>query len=172
MPASMFPFRYNNGVQIIQSPGYLVLNMEMVHEARTIPIGGPATNPAIKQWLGVSRGHWEGNTLVIETTNYKAGASATNIGVVGSPQGNRFPTTERMKTTERLTRVNNETMIYEITTEDPVVLTRPWTARFPLRLDNGYQWWEYACHEGNRAIPDYISTSRAERAQTAKETAK
>ncbi len=164
MPASMFPFRYNNGVQIIQSPGYVVLNMEMIHEARIVPIGGPATSSKITQWLGVSRGRWEGATLVIETTNYKGGASATNIGVAGSPPGNRFPTSERMKTTERLTRVNDQMMIYEITTEDPVVLTRPWTARFPLKLDNGYKWWEYACHEGNRAIPDYISTSRAERA--------
>ena len=76
-----------------------------------------------------------------------------------------------MKTTERLTRLNDWMMAYEITTEDPVVLTRPWTARFPLKLDNGYRWWEYACHEGNRAIPDYISTSRAERAQAAKDYA-
>jgi hypothetical protein len=173
MPASMFPFRYNNGVQIIQVPGYVILNMEMIHEARIVPIGNrPALSPKITQWLGESRGRWEGNTLVIETTNFKAGASATNIGVVGSPPGNRFPTSERMKTTERLTRLNDSMMAYEITTEDPVVLTRPWTARFPVKLDNGYVWWEYACHEGNRAIPDYISTSRAERAQAAKEAAK
>jgi hypothetical protein len=177
MPASMFPFRYNNGVQIIQSPGYVVLNMEMIHEARIIPIMAPAAtppigapppaSPAIKQWLGVSRGRWEGPggaTLVIETTNFKPGASATNIGVAGSPPGNRFPTSERMKTTERMTRLNDEMMLYEITTEDPVVLTRPWTARFPLKMDNSYKWWEYACIEGNRTIPDYISTSRAERA--------
>jgi len=174
MPSSMFPFRYNNGVQIIQTPGYVVLNMEMIHEARIIPVGRntPAVSPKIKQWLGESRGRWDGNTLVIETTNYKAGASMTNIGVAGSPQGNRFPTSEKMKTTERLTRLNNEMMVYEITTEDPVVLTRPWTGRFPLKLDNGYLWWEYACHEGNRTIPDYISASRAERAQAAKEIAK
>ena len=169
LPASMFPFRYNNGVQIIQSPGYVVLNMEMIHEARIIPIGAPPPgSPAIKQWLGISRGRWEGpdgTTLVIETTNFKPGASATNIGVAGSPQGNRFPTSERMKITERLTRLNDEMMLYEITTEDPVVLTRPWTARFPLRMDNSYKWWEYACIEGNRTIPDYISTSRAERGQ-------
>lgn len=168
MPASMFPFRYNNGVQIIQSPGYVVLNMEMIHEARIIPINAPpAPSSAVKQWLGVSRGHWEGpggTTLVIETTNFKAGASMTNIGVMGSPEGNRFPTSERMKITERMTRLNDQMMLYEITTEDPIVLTRPWTARFPLKMDNGYKWWEYACIEGNRTIPDYISASRAERA--------
>jgi hypothetical protein len=173
MPSSMFPFRYNNGVQIIQTPGYVVLNMEMIHEARIIPINGPAApSPRLKQWLGVSRGRWEDTTLVIETTNYKPGASATNIGVMGSPQGNRFPTSEKMKTIERITRMNDTMLLYEITTDDPVVVTRPWTARFPLKLDNGYKWWEYACIEGNRAIPDYISASRAERAQAAKETPK
>jgi hypothetical protein len=170
MPASMFPFRYNNGVQIIQAPGYVILNMEMIHDARIIPIGaGPAPSSKVKQWMGVSRGHWEGTTLVIETTNFKAGASMTNIGVVGSPQGNRFPTSEKMKITERLTRMNDSTVLYEITTEDPIVIRRPWTARFPLKLDNGYKWWEYACIEGNRTIPDYISASRAERAAAAKE---
>jgi hypothetical protein len=165
MPASMFPFRYNNGLQILQSPGYVVLNMEMIHEARIIPIDAPPpASPAITQWLGVSRGRWDGATLVIVTTNFKAGASATNIGVRGAPEGNRFPTSEHMRITERLTRLNDHMMLYEITTEDPVVLTRPWTARFPLKLDNSYQWWEYACIEGNRTIPDYISASRAERA--------
>ena len=166
MPASMFPFRYNNGVEISQAPGLVILNMEMIHEARIIPVDGrPPLSPNIKQWMGESRGHWEGNTLVIVTTNYKAGASATNIGVAGSPPGNRFPTSEQMKTTERLTRINDDTILYEITTEDPVVLTRPWTARFPLKNDPGYKWWEYGCHEGNRTIGDYINASRSERAQ-------
>jgi len=174
MPASMFPFRYNNGVQILQTPGYVIFNMEMIHDARIIPVGAatPPLSPKITEWMGESRGHWDGNTLVIETSNFKAGASMTNIGVMGSPEGNRFPTSEKMKITERLTRLSDSMMLYEITTEDPVVLTRPWTARFPLKLDNSYVWWEYACIEGNRAIPDYISTSRAERAQAAKDTAK
>jgi hypothetical protein len=94
---------------------------------------------------------------VIETTNIKPGASATTIGVAGSPEGNRFPTSVRMRITERLTRLNDRMMLYEIKTEDPVVLTRPWTARFPLKMDNSYKWWEYACIEGNRTIPDYIT---------------
>jgi len=174
MPASMFPFRYNNGVQILQVPGYVILNLEMIHDARIIPVGPVGSRPPlsskIKQWMGESRGHWEGTTLVIVTTNFKPGASMTNIGVVGAPEGNRMPTSEKMKITERLTRLNDQMMVYEITTEDPVVLTRPWTARFPLKLDNSYVWWEYACHEGNRTIPDYISSSRAERAQQAKES--
>src|SRR6266545_2014908 len=123
MPSSMFPFRYNNGVQIMQVPGYVILNMEMIHEARIVPVDGrPAISRTIKEWMGESRGHWEGNTLVIVTTNFKAGASMTNIGVMGSPQGNRMPTSEQMKITERLTRLNNDFILYEITTEDPVVL--------------------------------------------------
>jgi len=168
MPSSMFPFRYNNGLQIMQVPGYVILNMEMIHEARIVPVDGrPRLSPALKQWLGVSRGRWEGNTLVIETTNFIAGASATNIGVAGSPRGNRFPTSEQMKITEHITRLNDEMLLYEITTEDPVVLTRPWTARFPLKLNPNYEWWEYGCHEGNRTIPDYIRASRADRAAQA-----
>jgi hypothetical protein len=169
LPASMGPYRYNNGMEIIQAPGYVVLNLEMIHEARMIPVDGRAkVSPAIKQWLGESRGRWEGNTLVIETTNFKAGASMTNIGVAGSPQGNRIPTSEQMTITERITRLNNDDILYEITTEDPTILTKPWTARFPLKNDPSYEWWEYACHEGNTAIPNFITSSRAERAEAAK----
>src|SRR4029077_11593061 len=113
MPASMFPFRYNNGVQILQTPGYVILNMEMIHEARIIPINAPKPpSPKVKEWLRISRGRWGGKTLVIETTNFKPGASATNIGVVGAPQGNRFPTSEKMKITERITRMNDTMLLY------------------------------------------------------------
>ena len=137
MPSSMMPYRYNNGVHIMQVPGYVILDLEMVHETRIVPVDGrPALAPVFKQWMGESRGHWEGNTLVIVTTNFKAGASATNIGVMGSPEGNRFPTSEQLKTTERITRLNDDFLLYEIKTEDPLIVTRPWTARYPLKLDN------------------------------------
>src|ERR1700733_4189587 len=171
LPASMFPFRYNNGLQIVQTPGYVVLRMEMIHEARIVKLNGPPVSPNIKEWLGVSNGHWEGNTLVVETTNFKPGASATNTGVGGSPAGNRFPISDQMKMTERFTRLNNDFLIYTVTVEDPVVLTRSWTARFPLKLDNGFQILEYACTEDNNMIPHWISTSRAERAQEAAKAA-
>ena len=169
LPASMFPYRYNNGMQIIQAPGYVILNLEMIHEARIIPVDGrPGISPGIKQWLGESRGRWEGpNTLVIETTNFKAGASMTNYGTPGAPPGNRIPTSESMKITERITRTAPGMIEYEIKTEDPVVLTRSWTARFPLREEPTYEWWEYACHEGNSAVPNFITSSRAERAAKA-----
>jgi hypothetical protein len=169
LPASMFPFRYNNGMQIIQAPGYVILNLEMIHEARVIPVDGRAgISPNIRQWLGESRGRWEGaNTLVIETTNFKAGASMTNYGTPGAPAGNRIPTSENMKITERITRTGPGMIEYEIKTEDPVILTRSWTARFPLRDEPTYEWWEYACHEGNSAVPNFITSSRAERAAKA-----
>ena len=167
LPASMFPFRYNNGLQIVQAPGYVVLRMEMIHEARVVQLNAPPVSANIKEWLGVSRGHWEGNTLVVETTNFRPGASATNTGVIGSPPGNRFPTSDQMHLTERFTRLNNDFLVYEMKVEDPVVLTRSWTARFPLKLDNGFQVLEYACTEDNNMIPHWISTSRAERAKEA-----
>jgi hypothetical protein len=166
MPVSMFPFRYNNGVQIIQAPGQVVILLEMIHDARIVPLNDKTPVPAaVKQWMGISRGHWEGNTLVVETTNFRAGASQTNTAVIASPPGNRFPTSEQMKITEKFTRINDQYLIYEITTEDPVVLTRPWTARFPLKLDPDYKLLEYTCHEDNRVIRDWITVSRAERAK-------
>jgi hypothetical protein len=165
LPVSMFPFRYNNGVQIIQSPGQVTILMEMIHDARIVPLNDNTPVPSsVKQWMGVSRGHWEGNTLVVETTNFRPGASETNTAVIASPPGNRFPTSDQMKITERFTRINNDYLIYEIKTEDPVVLTRSWTARFPLKLDPGYKLLEYSCQEDNQVVPDWISVSRAERA--------
>jgi hypothetical protein len=173
MPSSMFPYRYNNGLQIIQVPGYVVLNLEMIHEARIVPLDGrPPISPVIKEYMGESRGHWDGNTLVVVTTNYKEGPSGTNIGVMGSPPGNRWPVSDKMKTTERFTRLNDDMMLYEIKTEDPVVMTQPYTVRFPIRNDPKYDWWEYACHEGNSIVPHYVETSRFERAQKAKDAAK
>lgn len=170
LPASMGPYRYNNGMRILQAPGMVVLDLEMIHEARIIYTDGRANVPSsVQQYMGESRGRWEnGNTLVITTTGIKPGASMTNIGVAGSPAGNRIPTSDQLKVTERIRATGPGMIEYEITTDDPVILTRPWTARFPLKDDPTYEWW-YACHEGNTAIPNYINSSRAERAAAAKE---
>jgi hypothetical protein len=166
MPSSMMPYRYNNGIEIFQAPGMVVLSLEMIHEDRIVYTDGrPLLKPVHKQYMGEPRGRWEGNTLVITTTNYKEGPSGTNIGVFGSPAGNRFPVSDQMKTTERLTRLNETTFLYEMKVEDPVVMAQPYTVRYPLRLNNDYEWWEYNCHEGNRTIRDYINSSRAERAK-------
>jgi hypothetical protein len=168
MPSSMMPYRYNGGFRIVQGPGYVVFQLEMIHEARVIPTGGREPLAAeIKQYLGASRGRWEGTTLVVETTGYEPGPPLINLAVVGSPPGNRFPYSEAMQTTERIVRLNDDWWLYEITTEDPVVLTRPFTVRYPMRHDADYFMAEYACHEDNTIVPNYVRTNRHERANPA-----
>ncbi|MBV9507840.1 MAG: hypothetical protein JO323_22855 [Acidobacteriia bacterium] len=135
----------------------------MAHEVRIIPTNGhPPLDKSIKEWLGESRGHWEGNTLVVETTNFNGKTDMTNAGVPGSPPLN--PTTTNMRITERFTRTDNETIEFQMRVEDPDIVVTPWAVEFPLKLDNKYQMFEYACHEGNTAIRGYIETSRFERA--------
>ena len=168
MPTSMMAYRYNNGIKIFQAPGMVVLSLEMIHEDRVIYTDGrPPLKPIHSHYMGEPRGRWEGNTLIVETSNYKPGPSGTNLGVYGTPQGIpggiRWPVSERMKTTERFTRLNDNTILYEMKVEDPLIMVQPYTVRYPIRLDNTYEWWEYACHEGNRTIRDYINASRAER---------
>ena len=165
MPSSMMPYRYNGGFRILQSPGYVIFQLEMIHETRVVPLGNvESLDTAIQQYLGESRGHWEGTTLVIETTNYKVGPALINLGVLGSPPGNRFPVSSEMKTTERLMRLNDDWWLYEITTEDPIVLTGPFTVRYPMRNDADYFMPEYACHESNMIVTNYVEANRAERA--------
>ena len=172
LPPSMFPFNYNNGIQIIQAPGYVVIRLEMIHEARIVPVDGRAQlDPAVKQWMGESRGHWEGNTLVVETTNFNGFGGMTNVGIPGSPRGDT-PTTTSMKITERFERTADDTIQYSMTVEDPDVLTRPWTAAYPMKLDPEYQFFEYACNEDNTAVRNFIVTSRYERAHAGKKEAK
>ena len=173
MPSSMMPYRYNGGFKIHQAPGVVVFDLEMIHDDRVIFTDGrPPLSSAHKQYMGESRGHWEGNTLVVETTNYKEGPPLINLAVVGSPAGNRFPVSDKLKTTERITRLNNDMFLYEIKTEDPTILTGSFTVRYPMRNDPNYEWWEYACHEGNSIVPNYTTTSRHERANPEKEEAK
>ena len=161
LPASMFPFMYNSGVEIMQAPGYVVIRLELIHETRIIPLDGrPALDPAIREWLGESRGRFDGDTLVIETTNFNGESPMTIVGPGGKP----IPTSESLRLVERLTRVAADRIDYELEVEDPVVLTQPWKAAFPLELDAKYRFFEYACHEDNSAIRNFIETSRYERA--------
>src|SRR5438128_4915795 len=136
LPVSMLPRNYNNGIRIMQSPGYVVIVLEMAHEARIIPTNGrPALDPSIKQWLGESRGRWEGNTLVVETTNFNGKPAMTNAGVPGAPPLN--PSSENMRFSERFTRTSDDTIEYKMTVVDPDVLsTGSWSAEFPWKLDN------------------------------------
>jgi hypothetical protein len=161
LPASMFPFMYNSGIEIRQSPGYVVMRLELIHETRIIPVEGrPPLSPSIRLWLGESRGRWEGDTLVIETTNFNGESPMTIVGPGGKP----IPTSTELKLVERLTRVAADRIDYELTVEDPVVLTEPWKAAFPLELDPKYRFFEYACHEDNSAVRNFIEASRYERA--------
>src|SRR6266516_4841086 len=146
------PTIYNNDFQIFQSPGYVVIAPEMIHSARIIPLDGhPHVGKNLKQWLGDSRGHWDGNTLVIETTNFR-----TDDGV--TLQGSN-PATFRI--TERFTRVSPDTVNYEFTIEDPATWTRPWTARIPWsKIDPNEQMYEYACHEDNYDIVHFLTGAR------------
>jgi hypothetical protein len=169
LPPSMFPFNYNNGIQIHQAPGYVVIRLEMIHEARIVPLDGRAPlSSEVQQWMGDSRGHWDGNTLVVETRNFNGRGGMTNVGIPGSPSGNT-PTTADMAITERFERVSDNQIDYSMTVEDPEVLTAPWTARYPMFLDNDYQFFEYACHEDNTAVRNFIETSRYERAKASTE---
>jgi len=169
LPASMFPVMYNNGIRIFQSPGIVAIQLEMVHETRIIPTDGRKPIPSnILNWMGESRGHWEnGNTLVVETTNLRPGPSATNIGTTGSPPENDTPVSEKAKITERFTMTGPDSIVYEVTMDDPVVFTAPWTARLDWKRDDGFEMYEYACHEGNVQIRNFVTASRAERAQEA-----
>jgi hypothetical protein len=169
LPASMFPFMYNNGMRIFQSPGIVALQMEMVHETRIIPTDGrPSVPGQIGNWLGESRGHWEnGNTLVVETTNFKPGPSITNIGTTGSPPENDTPVSPQAKMLERFTMVGEGQIIYEFTWTDPVVFVEPWSARLEWKRDDDFGIFEYACHEGNVQVRNFVTASRAERAEAA-----
>jgi glyoxylase-like metal-dependent hydrolase (beta-lactamase superfamily II) len=165
LPVSMLPRNYNNGIRILQSPGFVAITLEMAHETRVIPVDGrPPLDPEIVQWLGESRGRFEGKTLVVETTNFNGLTSMTNPGVPGSPNP-PTPTTRAMRIVERFTPTGADTMDYTITIEEPVVLTRSWTAAYPMQRDEGYRSFEFACHEGNSAVRNYIETSRFERGQ-------
>jgi hypothetical protein len=166
LPASMFTINYNNGIRLWQAPGLVAIQLEMVHETRIIPTDGrPGIPTQVHNWLGESRGHWEnGNTLVVETTNFKPGPSATNVGTWGSPPWNDTPVSTDARMTERFTMTGPDTIVYEVTWNDPVIFTRPWTARLDWRRKSDYQFFEYACWEGDVQIRGYISSSRAQRA--------
>ena len=153
MPASMMPFPYNNGVRIFQAPGYVVIQLELIHETRIIPLDArPPLPGAMTTWLGSSRGHFEGNTLVIDTTNFNGESPMVIVG----PSNQPVPTSRSMHIVERLTPTGPNTIQYEARVEDPEVLTAPWTMAFPWTRNDGYRIYEYACHEGNEQLGNYI----------------
>ena len=153
------PGPYNNTLQLFQTPGVVALFHEQIHNVRMIPLDGrPHTD--VQQWTGESRGHWEGDTLVVETTNLR-GDSAATFAVGAS---------EHVRMIERFTRVDTDTLAYEFTVDDPITWTRPWTARFLMTTARGI--YEYACHEGNRGMSNVLSAARFAEREAAEDKAR
>jgi hypothetical protein len=150
---------YNANYQIVQSPGYAMILTEMIHDARIIPLDGRPQSPqTLRQWIGTSRGHWEGDTLVVETTNFNG--------------KNPFRgSSEKLRVLERFTRVAADAILYRFTVEDPSTWTRPWTAEERLQKTKG-PIFEHACHEGNYDIANTLAGARAEEKRAAAEAAK
>lgn len=149
VPGSMIPVMYGNTYQIVQTPGYVVMTYEIIHEARVIPVDGrPHVGQGIREYMGDARGHWEGNTLVVETTNFNdlsayRGANAKTLRVI-----------------ERFTRVAPDVMTWTATIEDPMTWTRPWTLSIPMTLDTRPVL-PFECHEGNYGLRNILSAARA-----------
>jgi hypothetical protein len=155
-PGSILPGAYNNGHQIVQTPDFVVLHSEMIHEARVIPLDGrPHVGANARSWSGDSRGHWEGDTLVVDTTNFNGRGWIASNAAAGWIRG--VPQSEACHLVERLTRVDENTIQYQVTIDDPNVYTSAWTVAFPLNKDERYRIFEYACHEGNHALENMLS---------------
>ena len=145
----ILPGPYNNNIQIFQNPGYIAIVNEMIHEHRMVPLDGrPHAGQNLKQWTGDPRGRWEGETLVVETTNL-----SPNINFRGAGQ--------RLRVVERFTRVAAETLQYEFTVDDPTIWTKPWTAVIPMK-QTSEQIYEYGCHEENFAMRNVLRGARSE----------
>jgi hypothetical protein len=154
----MMPTAYNNGKLIVQIPGYVVIYSEMIHNARIIPLDGrPHLNGKVDQWEGDPRGRWEGNTLVIESTNFKA------VNNLRSPNG-RARQSPKRRMVERLTIVDANTLKYSVTVDDPETYTAPWTIAFPYRRDDTYRQFDYECHEANYSVPNSLKGARTQEA--------
>jgi len=146
-PEGMLPGPYNNNLLIVQSPGYVLLVTEMIHEARIIPLGKGPHRSNVRGWSGDSRGHWEGDTLIVDTINF-----TDKTSFHGSGQG--------LHLIERFTRLDAETLEYRFTVDDPSTWSRPWTVALPMTR-TADPMYEYACHEGNYGLHNILSAARA-----------
>jgi hypothetical protein len=151
MPGSMMPAIYGNSYQIVQGQGFVAIRIEMVHETRIIPLDGrPHVSRNLKLDMGDARGHWEGDTLVVDTTNFRERSAYRN----GNP--------EVLKITERFTRYAPDKVRWAVSVEDPTTWTRPWTFAMPLTMSDNEPLMPYECHEGNYAMTNILSGARAE----------
>jgi len=168
MPLAFIPTAYNNAYRIVQTPNDVLIHFELLHTSRVVPLGGRSRlDSRLGTWEGDSRGRWEGNTLVVEATNFsdkiKGTLPANGSSSEFSVGGNLFTGTgATMRLIERFTRVGPDMIRYEATVDDKVMYTRPWTMALDLSRDDNYMMYEYACHEGNRAIENSLRGSRAE----------
>jgi len=159
LTGSVLPSGYNNGNEIVQAPGYVIFVNEMIHESRIVPLDGrPHPGPGIRSYLGDSRGRWDGDTLVIETTNF---LDRPGVGMNGAGAS------ESMKVTERFTRTSPTALSYSVTINDPMTWTAPFTIRYNLERDDRYGMFEYACHEGNYALQNIMRGARVQERSTA-----
>ena len=150
------PGGYNQNIQIFQTADHVVILNEMVHDSRIVPLDGRAPLPGgLRQWLGSSRGRWEGDTLVVETTNFRPDTASFSPSVVAS-----IGSGATLNLIERFSRIDENTLLYEFTVDDPVTFTRPFTAALPMK--RGSAMFEYACHEGNYGMQNLLSGARAE----------
>jgi hypothetical protein len=166
VPGGMFPAGYNNAYEIIQIPGYVVIVYEMIHDTRIIPLDGrPPLGDGIRLWNGDPRGRFEGDTLVVETANYNDKGSIATSAATGRIRG--IPHSSELHLVERFTRIDEDTINYVVTVTDPKVYTAPWTVALPLNRDDSYRMFEYACHEGNHALPNALRAGRVRDAEAA-----
>jgi hypothetical protein len=150
LPGSMLPGQYGNSYQIVQGPGFVAIRYEMVHETRIIPLDNrERVSAPIRSDMGVPRGRWEGNTLVVETTNFKARSAYRNANA------------DTLKLVERFTRTATDKIEWTVTVDDPTTWSRPWTFAIPLTMNDQEAIFEYACHEGNQAIKNILNAARA-----------
>jgi hypothetical protein len=159
VPAGMFPTGYNNAYQIMQTPGYVVIFSEMIHETRVIPVDGrPHLPSSVRQWNGDSIGRWDGDTLVVDTTNYNGKGMIATSAATARIRG--IHESEALHVVERFKRSDATTISYEVTVDDPNIFSAPWKVSMPLTKDVEYRMYEYACHEGNYAMEDILRGGR------------
>ncbi|TDI19136.1 MAG: hypothetical protein E2P06_16615 [Acidobacteria bacterium] len=167
LPVAMIPNLYNANYHIFQTPDYVVLVVEMIHEARIIPLSGrPHASDQIRQWLGDSRGHWEGDTLVVDTIHFNDTLDGGDYQSSHVIQTGHRGSGETLRLVERFTLVDADTIDYRFTVEDPQTYTRPYTAAIPMhRSDSDVVLFEYACHEGNHAMENLLKAGRGDEQQ-------
>jgi hypothetical protein len=157
LPGSMLPGQYGNSYQIVQAPGIVAIRYEMIHDTRIIPLDGrPRVNAGVRSDMGDARGHWEGSTLVVETTNFKARSAYRNASA------------DTLRLVERFTRTAADKIEWTVTVDDASTWVRPWTFAIPLTMNDQEAIFEYACHEGNQAIFNILRAARATEASGTK----